>query len=161
MSLNKEQVILYAALLLAAATLIYALFAVMGSPGSITLRNTQQDSVNQPDGFAQVNGFATIGSGSTDQGDVSIDLTPVKGGKQLKVLVTANTHSVDLSQFDLREITILEYDGRKIQPSAAPKLSGHHANGEIIFDVSVPSDSEFTIKMRSIPKEEERVFTWR
>jgi len=159
MSKTKEQILLYGALLLAVGTLVYALFAVMGNnTGSSNIGSS--NSGNAPKTSPNLaNGFETIGSGSTDQGEVSIELTPVNGEKGFRVMIAANTHSVDLSQFDLRKITTLEYGGKEIQPIAAPDLSGHHSTGELVFDAEVPSG--FTIRIRGIPKEEERVFTWR
>ncbi|MBI4453584.1 hypothetical protein HY636_02980 [Candidatus Woesearchaeota archaeon] len=105
-------------------------------------------------------GFQTINTGTTGNGDVSIELTPfnVADGK-LKVTIAANTHSVDLNPFDLKKITTLEYNGKSIAPSSAPLLQGHHSNGEFVFDVSEPLKS-FSIKIRGIPQLEERVYSW-
>lgn len=101
-----------------------------------------------------------ISTGSTDQGDVSIELTPIgfKDGK-FQVSLAANTHSVDLSTFDLTKITTLTYEGRSINPSAAPKLSGHHVSGVLAFDTGKEL-TKFTITMTGIPAVEERVFDW-
>lgn len=104
--------------------------------------------------------FKSIATGSTSSGDVSIELTPqnVNNG-QLVVDIAVNTHSVDLSQFDLKEITTLEYNGKTVNPISAPILGGHHSNGELIFEVDGEIDS-FTIRIKSIPKVDERIFTW-
>src|SRR3989344_4728753 len=78
--------------------------------------------------------YKTIATGSTDAGDVAIELTPlgIRGGV-LSVQFSANTHSVDLSQFDLTKIVTLETNGQKIAPSSAPTLQGHHASGIMEF----------------------------
>ena len=102
--------------------------------------------------------FKTISSGSTDTGDVAIDLTPRFTNGKLFISVAANTHSVDLSQFDLSKLIVLESGGKKYYPSSVPKLSGHHSNGQIIFDVS--KLSSFTIAVSGIPSEQERNFKW-
>ncbi len=105
-------------------------------------------------------GYKSIDSGSTGSGDVSIELTPLGiEDNQFKVEVAVNTHSVDLSQFNLKEITTLEYNGKSVNPVSAPGLDGHHSSGEIVFDIGEETDS-FTIKIKGIPKVEERVFAW-
>ncbi len=104
--------------------------------------------------------FKTISAGSTDSGDVLVELTP-KGTKSEKfeVDVSVNTHSVDLSQFNLMKITLLEYEGKTIRPVSAPKLSGHHSSGELIFDTGKEIKS-FKITIKGIPAVDERVFEW-
>lgn len=105
-------------------------------------------------------GFKSIDSGSTGAGDVSIELTPLGvSNNQLKIEISTNTHSVSLGQFDLKEITTLEYNGKSIKPVSAPNLGGHHSSGELVFEVREEIDS-FIIKIKGIPKVEERVFEW-
>src|SRR3989344_5277009 len=81
-------------------------------------------------------GFAAKSTGSTNPNDVEIVLTPksVSNGI-LSVDINANTHSVELGDFDFMEITTLEYDGKKINPSSAQKLSSHHGSGSLLFNV--------------------------
>lgn len=104
--------------------------------------------------------FKTISSGSTQSGDVLIELTPhtFANGK-LNIDFSANTHSVDLSQFDLMQITTLEYDGNVIKPVSAPSLSGHHNSGTLVFDTGKELKT-FKIIIKDIPDVEERVFEW-
>src|SRR3989344_167273 len=85
-------------------------------------------------------------SGSTDEGDAQIELTPSYNNGQLEVEIAINTHSVDLSQFDLKEITTLEYNGKVAKPVSAPALGGHHVNGKLVFKVDEDPD-DFTIKI--------------
>ena len=104
--------------------------------------------------------YETKSTGSLEMGDVLIELTPIgiKNGK-FEVQVTANTHSVDLSQFDLMQQTILQYDNKKAKPLSAPKLNGHHSSGTIIFDIK-EGINNFKITITGIPNVEERVFEW-
>ncbi len=105
--------------------------------------------------------FESISSGSTSQGDVSVELTPhpaIESGRLL-VDIAVNTHSVDLTQFDLREIASLEYEGGSISPVSAPSLSGHHNSGTLAFDVGA-LPATFTIRITGIPAVQERVFRW-
>jgi hypothetical protein len=104
--------------------------------------------------------FSTKSSGSTNSGDVSIELTPrLQDNNQLKVDISVNTHSVTLSDFDLMLLTELSYGDNTIRPISAQKLSGHHSSGTLIFEVESKLD-DFEIKIRDIPKVKERVFRW-
>ena len=143
------------------------LFAVFGSAIPIKIGGTSgAASSGSSTGYTataaakSTSGFKTISTGSTDQGEVQIDITPqgVDSGK-LAVDIAINTHSVDTSQFDLKQITTLEYEGKSINPSSAPSLSGHHFNGQLVFDVGKDIKS-FTIKISGIPLVEERVYSW-
>ena len=104
--------------------------------------------------------FKAIFSGSLDAGDATVELTP-KGfdNGKFKVDISVNTHSVDLSQYDLMEITTLQYGGRQIKPESVPKLAGHHNYGTMIFDLDKSPES-FKITINGIPNVMERVFEW-
>ena len=153
---NYENYILYGILALVIIGLIFSFSGFFsGSSG-----NNIGVNPNVPATTAVGTGFKPINTGSTNDGDVSIELTPQKvANGQLKVNIAANTHSVDISQFDLRKITTLEYGGKKINPVSASTLSGHHTNGELAFNVE-GEIKEFVIKIKGIPKVEERVFSW-
>ncbi len=104
--------------------------------------------------------YETKSTGSLEMEDVLIEMTPVgiKNGK-FEVQVTANTHSVDLSQFDLMQITTLEYNNKKLKPLSALKLSGHHSSGTIIFDIKEEINN-FKIIINEIPNTPNRIFEW-
>lgn len=104
--------------------------------------------------------YQTKLTGSLQDGDVAIELTPIgmKNGR-FEVQVTANTHSVDLSQFDLMEIAILTYENKSIKSLSSPKLSGHHSSGTMTFDTK-QEISSFRIIIEGIPNMEKRVFEW-
>ena len=96
----------------------------------------------------------------SSQGTVSIDLTPHKvSNGNLVVDIAVNTHSGDLSEFDLLQLVTLEFDGTTIKPKSAPQLQGHHSSGELVFDVK-EDISNFKIIIKDIPDIEERVFEW-
>ena len=108
--------------------------------------------------------YQPISTGSTGPGDVSVELTPFSSENGLlKVNIAVNTHSVDLSQFDLKEITLLEYKDKFYKPVEAPALRGHHSNGILTFNISPENniDESFTIKISGIPNVKERVFSWK
>jgi len=118
-------------------------------------RNNQDTNSKKP--------FESIDSGSTDSGDVSIELMPyeIKNGL-LKIKISVNTHSVNLNQFDLKQITSLEYEGKTAKPISAPSLGSHHNNGELIFDIENEKELDlFTIKIGGIPMVMDRIFTWK
>ncbi len=104
--------------------------------------------------------FETRSSGTMESGDVLIELTPrIISPERLIVKFAINTHSVDLGGFDLKQITTLDYGGKVVKPDDANSLSGHHAFGLMFFNIESPIE-DFRIRIRGIPREEERVFEW-
>lgn len=150
MKKKSDTYILYAMVVLVIGILIYSLSGFF--PAN---ENTLQVSDLPGDVFKP------IMTGSTAQGDVEIELIPneVTDGK-LDVQILANTHSVDLSSFDLAQITTLEYNGNIINPTSASDLDGHHASGKLTFDIREQINA-FTITISGIPNIEKRVFEWR
>jgi len=135
---------------------------------SVEWPKSQQNFNEQVYAQDAADSLETISTGSTQTGDVLVELTPkeIISGK-LYVDINANTHSVSLDEFDLMKITNLEINGIKISPSEAPLLSGHHASGTLSFDAgnkavlsSDLSSNSFTIIIKRIPIAEERVFKW-
>jgi hypothetical protein len=117
---------------------------------------------NPSDAFARVSDqekFSTKSTGSLEDGDVEIELTPSIDGSRLTVKVGMDTHSVNLGDFDLAEITTLEYGGKTIKPVKAKKPRGHHSYGNIVFDVGEELSS-FKIRIKGIPRMQERVYEW-
>jgi hypothetical protein len=117
---------------------------------------------NPSDAFARVSDqeeLSTKSTGSLEDGDVEIELTPFIEGSRLTVRIGMDTHSVNLGDFDLAEITTLEYSGKTIKPVKAKKPRGHHSYGKIIFDVGEELSS-FKIRIKGIPKKQERVYEW-
>lgn len=117
-------------------------------------------NVNENNEAAEITAFKTVSSGSMENGNALIELTP-KGTEngRLNVDISANTHSVNLGYFDLMEITSLEYDGNSINPVSAPTLAGHHNSGTLVFDTGKELKS-FKVIIKNIPSIEERVFEW-
>src|SRR3989338_2945066 len=131
---------------------------------SVEWPKSQQNLNEQVYAQDAADSLETISTGSTQTGDVLVELTPkeIINGK-LYVDINANTHSVSLDEFDLMKITNLEINGIEVPPSEAPLLSGHHASGTLSFDVGTKtalSSNSFTIIIKRIPIAEERVFKW-
>ncbi|MDP3918643.1 MAG: hypothetical protein Q8Q35_01930 [Nanoarchaeota archaeon] len=105
-------------------------------------------------------GFKMISTGSTETGDALIELKPKSIVDNIfTVDIAVNTHSVDMSPFDLKEIVTLAYGDKMLNPIEAPSLSGHHISGELLFEVEEELES-FSIVIEGIPLEEERTFIW-
>ena len=117
----------------------------------------------QTENFAILNSASsesqTKTSGGTDTGDVEISLTPIQTSNQLTIKIAANTHSVDLSQFNLQKQTTLEAEGKTYKPISSPSLSGHHSSGNIVFNTNT-NLKNFKIIIQGIPKTNQRTFSW-
>jgi len=148
--------LLYALLLAVIVTLAYAVIGFLGIGSSSSTVPLPVDTT----ATAELGTFRSITTGSTDTGDVSIELTPhqVQDGI-LEVSAAINTHSVALDSFQLKEMTVLEYKSKKIVPISAPQLQGHHTSGKFLFEVE-ENIQQFTITIVGIPKIEKRVYTW-
>lgn len=144
--------------------LIFGLAIVVGVIVYSLSRPTTTGNVveipEKPDTQLQATQLSPILTGTTENGDVAIELVP-KGFEEgiLTVDISANTHSVDLSQFDLTKITTLKYGGKTAKPINAPQLSGHHVSGQMQFKLD-KEPQEFEITIRGIPNVEERTFNW-
>jgi len=128
--------------------------------GLFTSSNNQQPAspLNLP--VSSSSGYRPISTGNAGTGDVAIELTPLGFENGIfTVNLAANTHSVELSQFDLSEITTLSYGGKAFAPTSATQMSGHHSSGIIVFNLDEKPDT-FRITMQGIPAVEERVFEW-
>ena len=145
---------LYGLLIVVFVALVYVLVGVF-SPQEQASALPAQGS-----GAALQSGFQTVTTGDTGQGNVEIALTPkaMVNGK-LEVVLAANTHSVDLSPFDLKQIGQLDDGGKMLRPTSAPSLSGHHVSGTLVFE-GVAEKQPFTIVITGIPAVERRVFAW-
>jgi len=151
MKINHEKFVIYGLLIVVSLTLVFAVKGFSKVQGKSQIK----DNVEIPK-----SNYETISSGSTSPGEVSIELTPDEiSDNQLKVKIAVNTHTVDLTAFNLKEITTLHYDGQTLKPSSAPSLEGHHSNGDFVFDITNKLN-EFTIKIQGVPKVTERVFNW-
>ncbi len=152
--MKTSNLIMYGFFIMIIGFMIYSTVSILGKD------NTQ---ANAPQNLQAVQGqdqqYRTITTGTTESGDVEIALTPQWREGKLYINMAVNTHSVDLSQFDLQRQTTLNYNNKQIKPTQAPSLSGHHSNGMLVFDVP-EQPQKFTIVMSSIPAMPERVFQW-
>ncbi|HLC60684.1 MAG TPA: hypothetical protein VJJ52_04600 [Candidatus Nanoarchaeia archaeon] len=140
--------------------IIYGILAVVFGIAAYTIFTLTNNSEVTAQEQNLNSGFQMITSGSTDPGSAQIDLTPKRVENwQLKVDFAINTHSVDLSQYDLAKITILEYGGKRINPISAPELQGHHNSGTLVFNVD-KTLNKFKIIIVGIPNVQERIFEW-
>ena len=110
--MKKENTLLIGILVLVVGGLIYSISGYFNS-GIINTKTIGQTT-------SDVSGYESITTGSMSSGDVSVELTPHKMvANQLAVDYSINTHSVDLSQFNLKQITTLGYNGKTIKQSSA------------------------------------------
>ncbi|MBR9699334.1 hypothetical protein GOV09_02670 [Candidatus Woesearchaeota archaeon] len=153
--MKNEKYVLYGVLILVVIVLAFSLSGY--APG---INSGSGDRQLPPTSQIIDSASDAVVTGTTGAGDVEIELIPHEVENEvLEVDISANTHSVDLSQFDLLKITTLEFDGKAIAPDSAPKLGGHHASGTLTFKVNKPIQ-DFKITIREIPKIKDRVFEW-
>ena len=164
---KNENIILYGLLILVVGVLVLAFSGFSLSFNGSNVKNVEESKISNVEGpkintvgEPSAGKYKSIDSGSTNDGDVSIELTPIgfENGK-LSVSLSVNTHSVSLEKFDLKEITELQYEGKTVKPISAPKLAGHHNSGTLVFDAGSEPKS-FKIIIKGIPKVQERVFEW-
>ncbi len=102
----------------------------------------------------------TVYAKQTSEGEVTLELEPRWQDSMLVVHVTANTHSVNLSDIDLGELTRLIIAETRVAPDEAGPLSGHHATGRLVFRL-VARPQSFAIEIRDVPDVPLRRLTWR
>jgi len=140
---------------LAAAVVGFLVFTYTGQ----NLSNPQPQQNSETNNTAK-NSFGPISSGTTEEGDTAIELTPheIESGR-LSVDFSSNTHSVDLSDVNLKQAITLNFNGKEIKPITAPTLKGHHNSGTLVFPVDANLNT-FSITITGIPKIQERIFEW-
>ena len=172
MNENFEKILLIGLLVLVIGVFVFSMVGFFKGPSNSALvqtKNSGDDNVlgnengNNPALNQGTSGYKTITTGSTGEGDVSIELTPseISNGK-LTFDLKSNTHSVDLAGVDLKKIATLEYNGKVFQPVSAPALNGHHVSGTLVFDVGneISEIKNIKLTIKGIPQEEERIFEW-
>jgi hypothetical protein len=109
---------------------------------------------------ASLDAFHAKSTGSVNSGDVLIELTPkIEDGEKIIISFLVNPPSISLDEFNLKEMSTLEYEGEIVKPLRASRVSGHHSSGEIVFAVT-KEISSFKIIIKDIPKVQERVYEW-
>lgn len=99
-------------------------------------------------------------TGTMADGGVKMELEPYSFESGIfRVKFYANTHTVNLDDFDMMELMHLEYENIGYKPASVDKMRGHHAGGEIEFRVPEVPD-HFRIIVRDLPNMEQRVFKW-
>lgn len=170
---NIKTYLLYVLVAVAAGIFAYVLTADFGDDGKgISAAGTAgKDSTGlgpsgqNPSSQDSSAGFQPIIIGTAGADDVAVELRPhLPSGGVLSIDISMDTHSVDLSQFDLKKITSLAYGNIILNPVDAPKLSGHHSSGTLVFNAGEGSGGladGFTVTIEGIPAEQKRVFEWK
>ncbi len=148
---KTENIILIVLVVIVIGGLIFSLSSFFTAP--VTKTTSVKVETNQP---IVASKYPTRVSESL----VAIDLTPqeYKDGK-LNVKLGVNTHTGDLADYDLMQLTTLEVEGKLIKPSSATKLSSHHVTGTLTFEID-KEPQNFKIIITGIPEISERVFEW-
>ena len=114
-------------------------------------------TTNTVTALPDANAFEPIARGSASVSSVGITLEPRIENDRLVVAYQANTHGGNLADYDLMQAAWLDTGTRRIAPSAADAMVGHHARGTIVFE---RPNAAFSIHIEGIPDVEDRVYTW-
>jgi hypothetical protein len=107
--------------------------------------------------------FSPKTTGSMGPEDAVVELTPKWIDRNtFEVKFSINSHSVSLNGFDLMQIAVLEHEEHVFKPAKASRVGGHHSAGVIVFNVggSIGIKDSFKIRLRGIPKVQDRVYEW-
>ncbi len=92
-------------------------------------------------------------------GEVTLALTPSWRDGTLLIALTANTHSVDLSQINLGTQVRLLIGDTALAPTETGSLDGHHTTARLVFPLAERPDV-FTIEINDVPDVAQRTLTW-
>ncbi len=127
----------------------------------------QEEGAYPPSSGSSSNGPTNGLIQSNTEGSVTIDVEWIKAENDSLVFnVAMNTHSVELDEYDLRELVVLRDDrGNESHPvswDSAP--GGHHRQGTLTFpipdSVSQGKARYVEIMIRDVAGIEERVLKW-
>ncbi len=133
---------------------------LLGPPAIVTVAcQSRSEAKPEPEGRAAAPGV--MGVTRKSDGRATVELTPKDYAQgKLTVEIRVNTHTVDdLDKYDLSELTTLEWTGKAVHPTSAPKLRGHHNTGALVFPVT-PLPNAFSIIIRGLDEPAVRTFTW-
>ncbi|MDF1525269.1 MAG: hypothetical protein RRA15_03315 [bacterium] len=99
-------------------------------------------------------------TGTMDDGGVKMELEPYSYENGVfRVKFFANTHTANLGDYDMMELMHIEFNDTEYKPVSADRMRGHHAGGEVTFNLPEAPDS-FRIIVRDLPGMEKRIFEW-
>jgi len=149
--------------------LTFVVFVIVGCSSTNEKINDQSNQDVKTTTVDSTGATTSIAEDVTDKGwdtefssgEVAVDLTPKKYAEgKLFVQIGISTHTVnDLDSYNLKEIIELRYKDRIYNPLEAPSLSGHHNNGELIFEIE-EEPAQFTILINGLHDLAVREFSW-
>lgn len=86
-----------------------------------------------------------------------------KGFEELRFQVKLDTHSVDLEQYDLEQLSFLRFDKGKLQKSLKLNRegSGHHITNVVLFQGPVPEGTtSLVLVIKNVGNVAERKLEW-
>ncbi len=95
----------------------------------------------------------------SSNGEVSLELTPHMTNRGLVVDFHPETHSGELADIDLATVVKLEADGKTYSPVASTRMSGHHGDGSVTFDVKAPP-GRFAVTISDVRGSGPQRFEW-
>lgn len=160
---NIENILLTLFVIVIISGLLFAIFRTQDETKSLAIdKNLRARELNDAQRAENIKDSGNLmrSTGTTGSGDVAVDIKP-KSFENGKFIfdISLNTHSVAMDNFDLTKMTLLKFNDKQISPISVPTLSGHHNNGELVFEVDSKPEI-FSIEIEGIPAVEKRVFDW-
>lgn len=115
-------------------------------------------SPKQKDNPVQEDSSTKLTAQSSDIGDVIVEVTPLSASE---FKVSLETHSVELDNDMVRDISLIDSSGQTHRPISwdGSPPGGHHRQGIIKFGQS-PTSGSISLEVRNIGGIPERRFSW-
>ncbi|WP_059172039.1 hypothetical protein [Bacillus sp. FJAT-27445] len=131
-------------------------------PDTTIAQKVQETNENRPD----VQGTESPLSKTDNQGAVTIKasvLPEESDGAKLTFEILMNTHSEDLSQYNLAELATISTGGKELPSNFEWRTDGqdsHHMKGMLIWTGQAVVDRDVTLVVKNIGDIPERRFIW-
>ncbi|RHW38883.1 hypothetical protein D1B31_12930 [Neobacillus notoginsengisoli] len=132
-------------------------------PETAIAQRVQESNEQRPD----VQGTESPLSKTDAQGAVTIraSILPEESGDgKLTFEILMNTHSVDLSQYNLAEMATISSGGKELPASFEWKTDGqdsHHMKGMLVWTGTVSLDKDLKLVLKDIGNIPEKRFFWK
>lgn len=150
------------------AAIFLLIFAVVLGALWFFQGNKTVDKKSGPDGLTKTSGSTEPGKAqvnvtlATKENQSEIGAAPYNLDKQYVFYVEANTHTINITDTDMKKASVLIADGKTIKTTRWTKIMenvGHHLNGFLIFDKKRDA-KKLTLTIKEFGGVPKRTFAW-